>query len=130
MDLQLAAPPDLPAFPDCGGDPRNVRVTLETKEYEGEIAPGVTYTFLSSNGGVPGPAIVVCLGDFDPATLKNAADSKHAHNVDFHSATGELGGGGISMVGPGQQTTFRFQTIKEGVFLYHCAIPPIPFHVT
>jgi nitrite reductase (NO-forming) len=107
-----------------------VRFTLETREYEAEIAPGVAYTFLSFNGAVPGPAAVVCLGDWVEVTLQNPSDSKHAHNIDFHAATGALGGGAVSIVGPGQQTTFRFQAIKEGVFVYHCAIPPIPFHVT
>ena len=130
VDLQLVSAPDLPQFPDCGGEPRNVRVTLETQEYEAEIAPGITYPFLSFNGAVPGPAIVACLGDWVEVTLKNRADSKHAHNIDFHAATGALGGGAVSIVGPGQQTTIRFQVLTEGVFLYHCAIPPIPFHVT
>ena len=100
---------------------------METKEYEAEIAPGITYPFLSFNGGVPGPAIVVSLGDWVEVTLRNPAESKHAHNVDFHAATGALGGGAVSIVGPGAQTTIRFQTVKEGVFLYHCAVAP---HVT
>ena len=130
VDLQLVSAPNLPQFPDCGGEPRNVRVTLETQEYEAEIAPGITYPFLSFNGAVPGPAIVACLGDWVEVTLKNPADSKHAHNIDFHAATGALGGGAVTIVGPGQQTTIRFQVLKEGVFLYHCAIPPIPLHVT
>ena len=130
VDLELVAAPGLPEFPDCNGEPRNVQFTLETKEYEAEIAPGVTYPFLSFNGGVPGPAIVVCLGDWVEVTLRNPAESKHAHNIDFHAATGELGGGAVSIVRPGTETTFRFQTVKEGVFLYHCAIAPIAFHVT
>ena len=33
VDLQLVSAPKLPQFPDCGGEPRNVRVTLETQEY-------------------------------------------------------------------------------------------------
>ena len=82
---------------------------------------------MSFNGGVPGPAIVVSLGDWVEVTLRNPAESKHAHNVDFHAATGALGGGAVSIVGPGAQTTIRFQTVKEGVFLYHCAVAP---HVT
>lgn len=130
VDLELVSAPDLPEIPDCNGTPRNVRFTLETVEFEAEIAPGVTFPFLSFNGAVPAPAIVVCLGDWVEVTLKNSPDSKHAHNVDFHAATGALGGGAVSIVGPGQQTTFRFQTLKEGAFVYHCAIPPIPMHVT
>lgn len=129
VDLQLVAAPGMPAFPDCDGEPRNVRFTLETSEYEAEIAPGVTYPFLSFNGAVPGPAIVVCLGDWVEVTIKNPADSKHAHNVDFHAAIGELGGGSVSTVSPGKQTTFRFQALKEGAFVYHCAVAPIVLHV-
>ena len=130
VDLELVVAPGVPEFPDCNGEPRNVRFTLETKEYEAEIAPEITYPFLSFNGGVPGPAIVVCLGDWVEVTLRNPAESKHAHNVDFHAATGALGGGAVSIVGPGKQTTIRFQTVKERVFLYHYAVAPIAFHVT
>ncbi|MDA0771135.1 MAG: copper-containing nitrite reductase [Chloroflexi bacterium] len=130
VDLQLVPAPNLPEFPECTGTPRNVRFTLETEEYEAEIAPGITFPFLSFNGAVPGPAIVVCLGDWVEVTFKNPAESRHAHNVDFHAATGALGGGGVSTVSPGKQTTFRFQVLKEGAFVYHCAVAPIPMHVT
>ena len=44
VDLDLVSAPNLPEFPDCSGNPRNVRFALETKEYEAEIAPGITYT--------------------------------------------------------------------------------------
>ena len=130
VDLQLVSAPNLPEFPDCSGEPRNVRLTLETKEYEAEISPGITFPFLSFNGAVPGPALVACLGDWVEVTIKNSEDSRQAHNVDFHAATGELGGGSVSTVSPGKQATFRFQTLKEGAFVYHCAIAPIVFHVT
>jgi nitrite reductase (NO-forming) len=50
--------------------------------------------------------------------------------VDFHAATGALGGGAASIVGPGQQTTFRFQALKKRAFVYSCAIAPIVMHVT
>ena len=122
--------PNLPEFPDCSGNPRNVRFALETKEYEAEIAPGITYTYLSFDGGVPGPAIVVCLGDWVEVTIRNPKESRHAHNVDFHAATGELGGASASTVAPGQQATFRFQALKEGAFVYHCAVAPIVLHVS
>ena len=130
VDLKLVPAPALPEIPDCDGDPRNVRVTLDTVEYEAEIATGVTFPFLTFNGAVPAPAIVVCLGDWVEVTLNNLAANTFAHNVDFHAATGALGGGAASIVGPGQTTTFRFQALKEGAFVYHCAIAPIPMHVT
>lgn len=130
VDLKLVQAPALPEIPDCNGEPRNVRFTLETSEEIGEIAPGITFPFLTFNGSVPGPAIVVCLGDWVEVTLKNLVGNRFAHNVDFHAATGALGGGSVSIVGPGQQTTFRFQALKEGAFVYHCAIAPIVMHVS
>lgn len=130
VDLKLVSAPSLPETPDCTGDPRNVRVTLETLEVEKEIAPGVTFRFMTFNGSVPGPAIVVCLGDWVELTLKNLAGNTFAHNIDLHAATGAMGGGAASIVGPGQQTTFRFQALKEGAFVYHCAVAPVAMHVT
>ena len=130
VDLNLVPAPALPETPDCNGEPRNVRVTLETLEVEKEIAPGITFPFMTFNGSVPGPAIVVCLGDWVELTLKNLVGNKFAHNIDLHAATGAMGGGAASIVGPGQQTTFRFQALKEGAFVYHCAVAPIAMHVT
>ena len=130
VDLKLVLAPALPEIPDCNGEPRNVHFTLETSEEIGEIAPGITFPFLTFNGSVPGPAIVVCLGDWVEVTLKNLAGNRFAHNVDFHAATGALGGGAASIVGLGQRTTFRFQALKEGAFVYHCAFAPIVMHVS
>jgi nitrite reductase (NO-forming) len=130
VDLKLVPAPALPEIPDCNGEPRNVHFTLETSEEIGEIAPGITFPFLTFNGSVPGPAIVVCLGDWVEVTLKNLAGNRFAHNVDFHAATGALGGGAASIVGLGQRTTFRFQALKEGAFVYHCAFAPIVMHVS
>jgi FtsP/CotA-like multicopper oxidase with cupredoxin domain len=100
VDLKLVPAPALPEIPDCNGEPRNVHFTLETSEEIGEIAPGITFPFLTFNGSVPGPAIVVCLGDWVEVTLKNLAGNRFADNVDFHAATGALGGGAASIVGP------------------------------
>lgn len=130
VDLNRVSAPALSEIPDCNGEPRNVRVTLETLEIEKEIAPGITFPFMTFNGSVPSLAIVVCLGDWVELTLKNLVGNKFAHNIDLHAATGAMGGGAASIVGPGTQTTFRFQALKEGAFVYHCAVAPIAMHVT
>jgi nitrite reductase (NO-forming) len=53
------------------------------------------------------------------------------HNIDFHSATGALGGAGLTLVSPGEKTVLRFKATKAGVFVYHCAPPGmVPWHVT
>ena len=54
-----------------------------------------------------------------------------AHNIDFHSATGALGGGELTLVNPGEQVVLRLKATRTGVFVYHCAPggPMIPWHV-
>jgi nitrite reductase (NO-forming) len=53
------------------------------------------------------------------------------HNIDFHAATGALGGGGLTLINPGEQVTLRFKATRAGTFVYHCAPggPMIPWHV-
>ena len=53
------------------------------------------------------------------------------HNIDFHSATGALGGGSLTLVNPGEKTVLRFKATRPGTFVYHCAPggPMIPWHV-
>jgi nitrite reductase (NO-forming) len=90
---------------------------------------------------VPGPLIVVHQDDYVELTLVNPAEWKDengrsgknimAHNIDLHAVTGALGGGGLTVVAPGQQVTIRFKATKPGVFVYHCAPGGvmIPYHV-
>jgi len=54
-----------------------------------------------------------------------------AHNIDFHSATGALGGAELTLVNPGEQAVLRWKATRPGVFVYHCAPggPMIPWHV-
>ncbi len=53
------------------------------------------------------------------------------HNIDFHSATGALGGGELTLINPGEQVTLRWKATRTGTFVYHCAPggPMIPWHV-
>ncbi len=46
-----------------------------------------------------------------------------AHNIDFHSATGALGGGALTVVNPGETTVLRFRATKAGVFVYTAHLP-------
>ena len=45
--------------------------------------------------------IVAHQDDFVELTLKNPATNTQTHNIDFHAATGALGGGEVSLVNPG-----------------------------
>ena len=130
---QMVPPPFLPKFDEVDREgPKIVQVTFTVQEKKIEVAPGDSIWAFTYNGTVPGPMIVVHEGDFVELTLKNPATNTMTHNIDFHAATGAMGGGAISLVNPGQQVTFRFRCIRAGVFVYHCAPggAMVPIHVT
>jgi nitrite reductase (NO-forming) len=118
----MVPPPMLPKFDEVDKDgAKVVQVTFVVQEKKIEVAPGDSIWAFTYNGTIPGPMIVVHQNDLVELTLKNPATNTQTHNIDFHAATGALGGGDISLVNPGQQVTFRFGCTRAGVFVYHCA---------
>ncbi|TAK20785.1 MAG: nitrite reductase, copper-containing [Chloroflexota bacterium] len=107
-----------------------VKVTLETQEVTAKLADGVTYTFWTFGGSVPGPMVRVRQGDTVEMTLKNNASSKVTHSIDFHSATGPGGGARVTQVPPGQEAVFNFKALNPGVYVYHCATPMVAHHIS
>ncbi len=103
------------------GGPKIIEVELVAREKKIEVAPGDSLWAMTFNGSVPAPLIIAHEGDFVELTLKNPKSNTERHNIDFHAATGKMGGGDISIVQPGQQVTFRFRATRAGVFVYHCA---------
>lgn len=130
----LVDPPFLPAHDQVAkGGPKVVEVTLPIIEKKMTIdAEGTEIWALTFNGSVPGPMIVVHEGDYVEVTLQNLATNTMEHNIDFHAATGGLGGGALTKVLPGEQAVLRWKAVKPGVFVYHCAPGDvmIPYHVT
>ena len=129
---ELVAPPNVPVHDQVAkGGPKIVEVRMETTEKLMEVAPGAKVWGLTFNGSIPGPLIVVHEGDYVELTLSNPKTSTLAHNVDFHAATGALGGAGLTLVQPGEEVVLRWKAVKPGVFVYHCAPggTMIPFHV-
>ncbi|MCO6483326.1 MAG: nitrite reductase, copper-containing [Flavobacteriales bacterium] len=130
---EMVAPPLLPAFDQVAkGGPEVVEVKLTVQEKKVKIAPKTTIWALTFNGSVPGPLIVAHQGDYVQLTLENPSTNTMTHNIDFHAATGAMGGGDLTHVAPGQQATIRFRVTKPGVFVYHCAPghAMTPLHVT
>ncbi|HXY59822.1 MAG TPA: copper-containing nitrite reductase [Methylocystis sp.] len=82
----------------------------------GTTIPGLTF-----NGSIPGPLLVAHEGDYIELTLANPAANKMAHSIDFHAATGGLGGAALTLIQPGEETTLRWKATRAGVFVYHCA---------
>jgi nitrite reductase (NO-forming) len=128
IEEAMVAPPAVP--PPIHRDyPARVIVRLETREVVKEIADGVRYDFWTFNGTVPGPMIRVRQGDTVELHLKNAADSHMAHNIDLHAVMGPGGGAAVSMTPPGHESVFTFKAMRAGLYIYHCATPPVPMHI-
>ena len=130
---KLVAPPFLPEHEQVAkGAPKIVQVRMVIEEKRLKIAPeGPTIWAMTFNGSVPGPIIVVHQDDYVELTLVNPETNTLVHNIDFHAATGALGGAELTHVAPGEEVVIRFKLIKPGVFVYHCAPGGvmIPWHV-
>jgi nitrite reductase (NO-forming) len=122
-------PTDLPG-PIGNRAPQLVRVDLETKEMEGRLADGVTYTYWTFNGKVPAPFIRVRVGDTVELHLKNDAGSHMIHSIDLHAVIGPGGGATLMQVPPGGEKSFTFKTLNPGLFVYHCATPMVAEHIS
>jgi nitrite reductase (NO-forming) len=109
--------------------PAKVVVDMEVRELEMEISEGVTYTFWTFDGTVPGSFIRVRQGDTVEFHLKNHPDSKMPHNIDLHAVTGSGGGASSSFTAPGRESQFTFKALNAGLYVYHCATAPVGMHV-
>ncbi len=129
---ELVPPPFVPKHSIIAqGASKIVEVRMEIEEKEIEVAPGAFINAFTFEGSVPGPMIVVHQNDYLELTLVNPQTNLLTHNIDFHAATGALGGGELTNVAPGQEVVLRFKATKPGVFVYHCAPggQMIPWHV-
>ncbi|MES1147071.1 MAG: copper-containing nitrite reductase [Solimonas sp.] len=124
----LASPPMVPP-PIHRDHPAKVIVELEVREVEKEISEGVSYTFWTFGGTVPGSFIRVRQGDTVEFHLKNHPDNKMPHNIDLHGVTGPGGGAASSFTAPGHESQFTFKALNAGIFVYHCATAPVGMHI-
>ncbi len=115
----------------ASGPPRIVEFEMKIVEKEVQVDDDVYLQAMTFNGSIPGPMMVVHEGDYVELTLFNPPENILQHNIDFHAATGGLGGGALTLVNPGEKTVLRFKATRPGVFVYHCAPggPMIPWHV-
>jgi nitrite reductase (NO-forming) len=128
---KLVAPPFLPKHDQVAkGGPKVVAIRLTVIEKLIKADANSSYWALTFNGSVPAPMIVVHEGDWVELTLVNPRTNTMPHNLDFHAATGALGGASLNLVAPGEEVVLTWKAIKPGVFVYHCAPggTMIPFH--
>ncbi|KQW31647.1 nitrite reductase [Rhizobium sp. Root274] len=133
VKVELVRPPFVHAHTQkAEGGPKVVEFTLTIQEKKIVIDDaGTEVNAMTFNGSVPGPLMVVHQNDYVELTLINPETNTLQHNIDFHAATGALGGGALTLVNPGERAVLRFKATKAGVFVYHCAPPGmVPWHVT
>ncbi len=130
--VTLVAPPYVHAHEQVAtGGPKVVEFTMTIEEKPVEIDnEGTILQAMTFNGSIPGPMMVVHEGDYVELTLVNPDTNEMPHNIDFHAATGALGGAALTHVNPGEQVKLRFKATRTGTFVYHCAPEGmIPWHV-
>jgi nitrite reductase (NO-forming) len=131
--VELVAPPFVHPHEQATKEaPKIVEFRMEVVEKEIVIdEQGTRFQAMTFNGSMPGPMMVVHQGDYVELTLVNPETNSMPHNIDFHSATGALGGGALTLINPGEQVVLRWKADRAGVFVYHCAPEGsmIPWHV-
>jgi nitrite reductase (NO-forming) len=131
--VELVAPPFVPPHEQATKQgPKIVEFRMEIEEKEVVIdEQGTKFHAMTFNGSMPGPLMVVHQGDYVELTLVNPETNTMPHNIDFHSATGALGGGALTLINPGEQVVLRWKADRTGTFVYHCAPEGsmIPWHV-
>ena len=124
----LTAAPNVPP-PITRTHATKVIVELESSEIVKRLADGVDYTFWTFGGDVPGHFIRVREGDRVEFHLKNHKHSTVPHNIDLHAVTGPGGGAAATLTLPGGESVFTFSALNPGLYVYHCAVSPVPMHI-
>lgn len=125
---RLTFAPEVPS-PIQRKEPAIVEVHLNSSVEMTEIKTGVHYKYWAFNGQVPGPFIRVRVGDVLEIHHTNSDTSGMPHNIDFHAVTGPGGGAPVTTVVKGEERIAWFRMLHPGLFIYHCAAPPVMDHI-
>jgi nitrite reductase (NO-forming) len=128
-DRVAADPADVPD-PISRSESTHHDITLTTEEVVAEIEAGVTFSYMTFDGQVPGPMIRVRQGDTVSLTLENPPESQMGHNVDFHAVYGTGGGAVATTAAPGEANGMEFQARYPGAYIYHCAVTNLDYHIS
>lgn len=109
--------------------PAYVIVNFEAIELIKELDNGVKYHFWTFDGSVPGKFVRVKQDDVVEFRLHNNKNNKIPHNIDIHAVTGPGGGASLTNTSPGRTSVFVFKALNPGIYIYHCATPPVPLHM-
>lgn len=124
----LTYAPEVPP-PILRRKPAIVEVHLDSGHQEMEMTTGVSYPFWTFNGHVPGPFIRARVGDILEVHMTNSDHTGMPHNVDLHAVTGPGGGAKVTTAVEGEEKVAWFKLLHPGLFIYHCAAPPVMDHI-
>lgn len=127
-----ASAPNVPAARE-GYGAKTFLLTFTYEEKALRIMAGTKkdtlYPAWTFNGQLPGPIFRVREGDTIEVRTINSEKSVMPHNVDLHAVSGPGGGAPITLAAPGETKSARFKMLNPGVYVYHCAAPPVTWHI-
>lgn len=127
-DAILTFAPDVPP-PIKRKEPALVKIHLQSTRKVMEVKTGKKYEFWTFNDHVPGPFIRVREGDMLEVHHTSTDPAGMPHNVDFHAVTGPGGGAPVTTVVKGEERVAWFKMLSPGLYIYHCAAPPVMDHI-
>lgn len=125
---QLTYAPEVPP-PIERNYPVIVEVYIEASRKIMSLDGDNHYEFWTFNGHVPGPFIRTRVGDTLEIHFTNKDETGMRHTIDFHAATGPGGGAGALTANFGETKIIRARLMYPGLFVFHCAVAPVPDHI-
>ena len=110
-----------------GGKLKHFDLVIEPKDID--MGNGAVWHAWTYNGSVPGPTLTAFVGDLIEVTVKNTMNVTHSFHTHLSPYPLESDGsqlntisgiGGMAMIPPGGEYTYRFQAQIPGLFYYHC----------
>jgi len=104
------------------------KVTIELSQGEVYIGNGVMFNGFVTNGGIPGPTIIVDEGDIVEFTVVNKGNIPHGASI--HAAYTQTSKY-LGKIEAGATKSVLFKATVPGVYMYHCAPGghAIPMHI-
>lgn len=124
----LTYAPEVPA-PITRRKPALVKVPLTSTRKVVKVKGEKEYEFWTFNDHVPGPFIRVRVGDVLEISHKSGDNMGMPHNIDLHAVTGPGGGAPVTTVVKGETRLAWFKMLTPGLYIYHCAAPPVMDHI-
>lgn len=109
--------------------PARLRVCLDAQKVVAPVDGEKKYEFWTFNGHAPGPFIRARVGDVLEIHMTNSDKSGKPHNIDLHCVTGPGGGATSTTVMQGDHPMSRFRLLYPGLYIFHCAAPPVMDHI-